>query len=174
MSFNLLPPDLTPREEIIKISNFIKRISVVGYSVVLISAAIFVGAFFVLSNQLKTSISEQENWKVQISSLEETEQRLVLIKDRLEKVSKILKSATAADEIESLSQTQSILPEGVILREAKLSTGNSEMRLLTQNSSSTAQLLAKLLASGIYKKVELKALDFNQTVGFSLELNLIN
>lgn len=167
---NLLPADLTPKKSILKLSSAAKKISIVGYSLVLISAVVFVGIFFMLSRQIQTSLSNQARLKSTISSLEQTEQRLILVKDRLEKVDKVLGSKSANQEIEFFDDLLSMFPEGVSLDEANLSAEGTKITLKMQKSSSLVEFLATLLSSGTYSHIELESFAYNSQTGYKVVL----
>ncbi|MFV1917392.1 MAG: hypothetical protein ACC618_02860 [Patescibacteria group bacterium] len=168
VSINLLPPELKPKEGILKISGIAKRISIIGFSVLLVSITIMVIGVIVLGRQLDEAKSNQERLKNTIRSLEETEVRLVLVKDRLSKISQINKIEDTEDEIDSLASLVQIFPEGVSLDKTELRARDSKVEIKVQNTQVLTKLLADLLASGIYKSVKMESLDYNQQTGFNI------
>lgn len=173
-AFNLLPPDLTPKKEIIKISRAVKKISVLGYTALLITTVVLLGVFIMLSKRLDVSIKNQDELKSTITSLKNTEQKLVLIKDRINKAERVLGAGTSTDEIENYYQLLSIFPDQVYASGVKLSTDNTEISLTSVNSSSLAEFLSKLMASGIYEKIILRKFEFMQEIGYRLLILLEN
>lgn len=174
MPINLLPPDLTPKEGILKLSNALKKVSILGYAALSITILLLVGAFFILSRQIDESASTQKRLKDTVTSLKQTEQRLILVKDRLEKAGRVLGFKTGSDEIEGFEQLVLMFPEGVAISEVDLNTNSIKVNLLAQSSSSLAEFLARLLASGLYNRIVLTDLGFNQKAGYELVLNLIS
>lgn len=165
---NLLLPELKPKEGILKISGVAKRISIIGFSVLVVSIIIMVIGVVVLGRQLDEIKSNQGRLKNIIQSLEETEVRLVLVKDRLSKISQINEIEDTEDEIDGLASLVQMFPEGVSLNKTKLRARNSKVEIRVQNTQVLTKLLADLLASGIYKSVKMESLDYNQQTGFNI------
>ncbi len=171
-SINLLPSDLIPKKSVLKLSSTVKKISIIGYSALLITTLVLVGVFFVLSRQIDTTIENQNNLKSQISSMEQTEQRLVLIKDRLEKASDILGRASAKDEIEGFEKLVDILPENTFIGSVALEVSGTNITIRIPTSSTLVELFSKLISSGIYSEVVLKSFSFAEGKGYSLIFTL--
>ncbi|MCH7641080.1 hypothetical protein IID22_02715 [Patescibacteria group bacterium] len=173
-TINLLPKDLTPKESFVKLASTLKRASIIGFIALIVLALALLGGFAVLSRQLTTSSDDQSSLKSKIVALETTEQRLVLLQDRLERIDHDLAIDTASDEIEQLEKLTDLLPEGVTLQEVNLSPTSSTVAISTANSKTLSQFLAILLGSNIYAKVTLNSLSFNYLSGYSASLTLTN
>lgn len=174
VTINLLPKDLTPKESLVKLANTLKRASIIGFIALIVLALALLGGFAVLSRQLTTSSDDQSSLKSKIVALETTEQRLVLVKDRLERIDHVFAIDTASDEIEQLDKLTDLLPEGVTLLEVTLSPASSMVNISATSSKTLSQFLAILLGSNIYTKVTLNSLSFNYLSGYSVSLTFIN
>jgi hypothetical protein len=173
-AINLLPTDLSPKSSVARASQIIKNIGIVSLVVVVISAIGLIGFFVFISFQLRSSNTRQEQLKANIKSLEQTEQRLVLTKDRIKNANKVLAKETAAGALEDLTSLFSNLPEGVQIREAQISAEKTEMSLIATSSFGLGQSLASILATDYYKSIKLSSFAFNANVGYVLTLVLTN
>jgi len=173
-AINLLPTDLSPKSSVARVSQVIKNIGIVALVVVVISALGLIGFFTYISFQLRSSTSNQEQLKANIQSLEQTEQRLVLTRDRLNNAKKVLANETAAGALEDIASLFSVLPAGVQIREADISASKTEMSLVANSSSGLAQTLASILATDYYENIKLSSFAFNSNVGYVLTLVLTN
>ena len=171
-ALNLLPKDLTPKQGVVKIAAFIKKIDMIGFSVLIATLVVLIGLYFYINSKVEESKTRQENLKIEISALEQTEVRLVLVKDRLKKANVILSANTAKDEVTNLKSLTNILPEGAEITKSNLTQVNTTLTITVANSSSLSKLLALLVSSGIYREVKLNSLNYNQLTGYSLTLEL--
>jgi len=165
-AINLLPTDLSPKSSIAKASQIIKNASIVGLVLVIISAAGIIAFLIITSFQIRNSNTHQDQLKAGIKSLEQTEQRLVLTKDRLKYAEEVLGKETAVGAIEDLSLLASGLPEEANIRETQISATKTELSLIVGNSSALTQILASLMATDYYEKIKLTSFAFNINTGY--------
>lgn len=171
---NLLPKELTPKESFLKLASSLKKIVLIGFVTLIILTVALIGGFIVLSNQLNSAVESQKELKAKINAQKSTEQRLVLVKDRLGKIEHVLGTETATDEVESLEKLIAILPDGATLGETNMSPLSTSTKVFVDSSKTLVQFLAILLGSDIYSKVNLKSLTFSYISGYGLQLALIN
>jgi len=171
-ALNLLPKDLTPKQGVVRVVGFIKKIDMIGFSVLIAILVILIGLYLYINSKVEESQTRQENLKIEIAALEQTEVRLVLVKDRLKKADDILSVNTAKDEVTNLKSLTNILPEGAEITKSNLTQVNTTLTITVANSGSLSKLLALLVSSGIYREVKLNSLNYNQLTGYSLSLEL--
>src|SRR4030042_2652884 len=114
-AINLLPKDLLPSAGLIKTAKLLKNLLTLGFGIFTI---VLVGlvAFFVLNSiSLRSSTARQEELKNSIKALEQTEQGLVLVKDRLTKVKEVLAKDSGAEEGDNPAKVSSLTTAGVDL-----------------------------------------------------------
>ena len=90
MAINLLPTDLSPKGPVIKLAKSLKNIAIAGFVVFIISLVSLIVFLLFISTNLSSSTARQEQLKTSIKSLEQTEQRLVMVKDRLKYTKQVL------------------------------------------------------------------------------------
>lgn len=171
---NLLPHELKPKKYVVKISKTLKRISMIGLLLFVVATAVIIGAFFVVSRQLNSSLDNQKKLQQQIKAQEQTEQKIALIADRLDKINEIFNSPNASDELNILSQTLKRLPEGVVFQQAKLSAEEAAITINAASSSDLARFLAVIVGSGSYRRVELLSFNFSPEKGYEVEFGVSN
>jgi Tfp pilus assembly protein PilN len=171
-AINLLPTDLSPKSSIARVSKIIKNASIVGLVLVIVSAVGIIAFLTVTSFQIRNSNTQQDQLKAGIKSLEQTEQRLVLTKDRLKYAEEVLGKETAVGAIEDLSLLFSSLPEEVNIREAQISATKTELSLVARNSSALTQVLASLVATNYYENIKLTSFAFNINSGYIVSVSL--
>jgi predicted PurR-regulated permease PerM len=170
---NLLPIDLSPSRGSYKLANSLKKI-ILSISGVFILAAIIGGiAIVFLSNQVQTSIARQTELKQKIQSLEVTEQKLFLIKDRLAKIQTAQAAQNAESPFESLNQVLSNLPDGVSVSTVNIDTSATSFSVTSKDSLGMASFLNLIVTSGTYKNLVVKGFLFSQDVGYTIALEVI-
>lgn len=167
---NLLPQELKPSGTILKISARLKAFALLGVIFFMISAALYFSALFFLNYRITSSQEEQESLKTQIKALEKTEQRLVLVKDRLTKISTVSKKPKVNDELERLMAVSDLFPTNTNLVEVELTENNAGVVISSDNLDGVANYLASVVASGKFVKVNLKQLKFDSDSGYSISL----
>lgn len=170
-AINLLPTDLSPKSSIAKASQVIKNASIVGLVLVIVSAVGIIAFLTITSFQIRNSNTQQDQLKVGIKSLEQTEQRLVLTKDRLKYANEVLGKETAVGAIEDLSLLFSTLPENVHIRETQVTVTKTELSLVARNSSDLTKVLASLVATQYFENIKLTSFAFNINLGYVISVS---
>src|SRR3972149_6088548 len=170
---NLLPTDLAPRPKIIRASLVVKQILTVGFILFIILAVAVSIFYYLYSRDLKLSQTKVAEIKGNIKSLEVTEQRLLLVKDRLDKAKLVLGMDSTFDEIEAASTLFSSLPEEETLSSAQFEVDKSKMLLTSPNTTTLNGVIASVISSGVYKYVDMTSFSFTPETGFNVEFTLI-
>ncbi len=171
-SINLLPVDLAPTGSIAKIANTLRKVNVLLIIVFFTGGAIIGAILLVTSIQIRQVSLSNNKLTTNIKSLEKTEQRLVLAKDRIDKAGTILKKNFVSNEVQNLQGFYSQLPEDVVVGEVEVSEKGTDISILTTNSLSLSRLLATVVSLSIYKRVELISFNYNPSLGFISGLHL--
>jgi len=174
MAINLLPTDLSPKGPVIKLAKSLKNIAIAGFVVFIISLVSLIVFLLFISTNLSSSTARQEQLKTSIKSLEQTEQRLVMVKDRLKYTKQVLGKANAADDLEQLKALLLSLPESASVSQVDIAKDKVELTMLVTDSSGVSQSLATLMAAGLYEKIILLSFGFNPNTGYFINLELSN
>jgi len=170
---NLLPQGLKPKKYALTLSKNLKKVLIIGFCLFAILATVSLATIFVLSARMKSSVAKQDDLKSEIKNLEQSEQKLVLVKDRLGKIESILKGESASDEITTLIETSQKIPEGVSFKKANLSKSSADVTVSTANSFYLARFLAVLIGSGSYRRIELLSFSYDPKVKlYNIEFGL--
>ena len=170
---NLLPSEYGPDPVVARISNKIVRVAIVEFSILVIFAIVGIGSFFIVSNRVDESSSSQQDLKTSISSLESTEQRLFLLKDRISKAGSVLAAESAVDEVDEFQNVQQGLPTGVEFVKAEFFTNKMEIVYAFNDSQLLVDTLLLIETSGQFSKIELLSLDFTPETGYQVALSLV-
>ncbi|MBU0570417.1 hypothetical protein KKB40_06625 [Patescibacteria group bacterium] len=173
MVINLLPQELRPKGVVLKVSGTLKKVARLSVVTLLISALILMGVFLVLSSQVSQTSDREENLRLQVKALEETEQRLFLLKDRLSKVERVMGADSAEEEIEIFKDILGMRLNGVEFEQADLEKDKVDITISVENADSLTNFFAELIGKGNFKKIELLSLQSKAESGYNVELSLV-
>lgn len=166
MAINLLPTEISPKGPVVRISNLLKNLATIFFAFFLI-IGFGMGAYFILNVVTLRSVNTRsEALKTSIMTLEETEQGLVLVKDRLGKAKTVLAEESAVEEIGALQSVGSVLPADVSLSEAVASKDLLEVTFVAVSSQGLSQLMAQVISQENFDKIELVSFSFNPIAGY--------
>ncbi len=173
MEINLLPIELSPSRGAAKFAKTLNRITIIVTGIFLFIS--LVGVIFIVffSIQIGSSVTKQTTLKSNIQSLEGTEQKLFLIKDRIDKIKFALASKNAEDALEIMvNQPLSNLPSTVSVNSVQIDSTTTKFSVLSTDSLGMATFLNTLVTSGIYKNLTLTSFVFNPERGYVITLEI--
>lgn len=167
---NLLPVELGISRESIQANSTLKKIIVGVASVFLLGSFFGIGYFLILTNQLNSEATKNNNLKQSIKALEATEQRILLVKDRARKAGIILGTASASGNLSKMGKILASLPADITLDEAGVDSSQGTFSVFSANSSGVISFLNALTNSGSYTQVFLKNFSFNPVRGYLITI----
>jgi len=173
MSVNLLPKELKPKKYIVKISKVLTNVSLIALLVFIISAVTITGVYFVVSGRLKTSQEKHQELITQIKALEDTEQKIVLIKDRLEKVGEMKSRPSATERVDILEDVLNISDGIATVYGSTLTDDKASILVAADSSLNLTRFLSGILLTGGFKNIEMLSFDFNRNLGYEMEFEFI-
>ncbi|MBI2066032.1 hypothetical protein HYT60_00800 [Candidatus Woesebacteria bacterium] len=165
-AINLLPTEISPKGQVVKISNLIKNLAVISFILFLLTAFGMLAMFILNSVQTRSLNQSSEVLKASIQSLETTEQSLVLVRDRLAKAKLVLAEESGGDEAEGLVGITSGLPAGASLTEAVISKDTLDATFVATDSQGLTALMALIISQEAFAKVDLVSFSFNPNAGY--------
>jgi hypothetical protein len=170
-NINLLPPDLVPKTSVIKISSLILNFVYAGIALFLVLIVGLAALFIFNSTKIKSLTTKKTNLETSIKSFQDTEQQIVLAKDRIGKILNIWESPTAGKGLPFFSKLNDLFSQGVNIVDAKISSAAIEATMVTSNSQNVTKFLTMLISSDVFKSVLLKSFNYSPTIGYSVSFN---
>ncbi len=170
---NLLPQELKANSKVVALASSLKKISLLFSLILLFATVLSLGTFILFQQRVNTTLSNQENLKSQIKALENTEQRLVLVKDRLKKINTITRQPRANDEVSRLDKVTKFFPENVEVKSVLLEEDKANLAVSSDNLTLITQYLASVISSGDFDKITLLSLEFKPDSGYVVELSFL-
>lgn len=170
---NLLPDKLLAKTGTRKVANLLGRIAIPALSVFFVGVVAGVGYLIVLNVQLKNLNSKKSQLMTSVESLETTEQQIVLVKDRIQKVNKVLGENNTEASVESFyNSVLSFVPPGVRVTEAKVTDESTTVSFIVTSSLSLTSLFANMTSSGDFSKIRLESLSFSPSLGYLVSVEM--
>jgi Tfp pilus assembly protein PilN len=163
---NLLPLDLSANSASVKIKNAINTLAIISTTALFICIFAFVGLYIYNNNKLKLLVVDNSKLKNQITSLEASEQKLVLAKDRLGKIKDIMENNSAQDEIALYKEISKDIDPAIQISEVGLESSKLETSLLTPDSRTVGTFFNKIITLKTVKKIMLTTLTYNPSTGY--------
>lgn len=165
---NLIPLEMAVPARAVKLARLLSKISIVGTILLIISTIYVILAIVIYSVEYKKVVTSIESKKIKIVSLEKSEQKLFLAKDRTEKIVQVINLASAHKEIDkfrAFSDQMTTNPDSSFT-EVSINTKKTELSISSKNSNSLTEVLK--LASSIpgYKNIVLSSFGFSPATGF--------
>lgn len=167
-TINFIPTDMAVPVKSVKLAKTLNKLSIVGVILLILSVISAIVLFFFFSSDLKKTNASVATLKNEISSLEKSEQKLILVKDKLEKISYIKSLSSAENDINQFKSINEIVLSASNSAFTEISVGSSktEISLSTPDSSSLSLILSSFTNLKDYAKITLSSLGFNSTSGF--------
>ena len=171
-NINLIPKESISKESTLKIVNSLRMIDTIGTLIFFIGVFFIISLIIINSEELRLSNVRQDKLKLSIRGLEKEEQQYVLLKDRADKIQKILSSYGAIKDMEHFNTLKNKIPSDVSITQLSVVRGSTETMIAASSYSSLAQTLAALLSSNLYKGIILNSFTFNIKSGYIISLKL--
>lgn len=169
VNLNLLPQDFQISKSA---GNAIKTMKALGVIliVVFIVFCIGLGAFFVYSkislNKLQSNVDEL---KLQVKAQEKSEQQLILLKDRLGKISSVRSSAGALSNINSMDTVLANVSEASSVDEASINPNKMNLTLSIRSNDDLSTFIGNLKNSTAFTSVSLTSFGYSSK-GYLLDV----
>lgn len=173
---NLIPGEERASFEVIEIlkkTKFFATLFVAGFIVVLL---IFLLVVFRLSSQVKSVSQKIKETEQKINSLKKRETDLVVLKDRLDLIKKIVDERSGSNEI--LTDFRKLAPEGIDFR--VIDSSKKGGLLMTVNSSNLIALndflteISKPEMTSKLKMMEISGISRSQMGSYNLIIDCLN
>lgn len=169
---NLLPDSFKIKPSTVKTSELLKKIYIVLFVLIFISVATSIGLFYMYNSKIKDAETRKQSVITQIKALEETEQRLILVKDRLEKVEQISKASSAEKELKGFDFLVNDIDLYVVIERVVAENNSLTLNIKSNSTVETFDFLDSVEDSGEFSSIAIKSMRFNSGTGFETDMSL--
>ena len=172
VKLNLLPLGSAIPPSLGKVLGQIRTVAIVAISLFLFFV-LGVSGYLVYSQiRLQTLTAGSDNLKLKIKERETTEQKIILLKDRLGKITIARASPSIQKNTDNAGVIADSLPEGTILTELSIDQKKTDISLVFGSSAGLNLFLDSVPANSYFKRATLTAFSFNPQTGYSIGLRL--
>lgn len=168
---NLLPTELAPKGSFLRIVSMIKKLTVVMLVLMVMFLVSSAGYIFYLNTQIGNLEKSAVAIKDSIAKLEQSEQKLFLLKDRVGKIALILQRQGEDRQPTNLETLLGVTTE-VTYSNLKVTPTISVVTVTSTTSLGLAHFLENLLTKPEYHQVKLLAINFDELKGYVLDLEV--
>lgn len=172
-NINLLPDEFKPKKYALNLSKTLKKVSIIGFLVFVVLAALTVGLLTLVNVRLRQSEARRNKLVAEVNALKNTEQKVFLIKDRLSIIGENLNTPSASDKIDVLQDVYSLSKDIATPIEAQVSAEVTNVTLSMDSSSKLFPLLSGLTQSGKFNSIKMKNLEYNPERGYEINLDVL-
>ena len=173
MAINLLPQDLKPKGYAVALAKNLRKLALISLIVFLVGTLTVFSIFIFYTRLLSQSAIQQENLKAEIKALQETEQKLILLKDRIDKFTAVENPQSLNIGVNVLDEVSELFPEGISFKEVTLSQEAIKVAVYSDNLQNLSRFILSLAGSGKFKSIYLVTLSFKPTEGYSAEFGFV-
>ncbi len=169
-NINLIPDDHGVKGKAGRFTKIVKKIAMT-WIFILIAGSIFgLSLSLFLSSQIRDNQAKEENLKNTLKTLETTEEKAFLIKDRVSKIKGILATLDGSPNAILIEKLSAALPSGLTVSAIAVDGSKGAITLTAQNSEVLTQLFDFLIKDETFHSVNLT--DFNYAADFGYTVNL--
>lgn len=152
----------------VKLLKTLNKISTVGTILLITMVIILISILVYFKIDSDKVNADIKSLKISITELESSEQKLILAKDRLDKIAIIKSLPSVREDIINFKNINSLIStaSGSALLEATIDESKTQLSITSVDSNSLASILAPLSNLTYLKNMILTSLGFGQTSGF--------
>lgn len=170
-SINLLPTNLAPKGSIVRLTDILKNVIVVGIILLFVGGLGALALVLLDYFQSQSITKRSELLKASITSLEQTEAKFVLVKNRVERAKEIFSQDEAQRRLDNLSRLTSSLPSDMLVSEVEVGRDKFSLTFSTSNSATLAVFMSGVVADSAFEKIDLTDFSFVPTSGYRVTLS---
>lgn len=175
MAINLLSGSIAPKGHVIKLVKSINTFSTVLFVILLIIVA-GSGGLYYYNYQKSVEIGRRiSSLETEIKNLQATETKVVLLADRLKKISAVKSGSSSLNGVLFISNLVKLFPENVVLTDADVSTNGTKLSLIVPTTAEIENLSSAIVAGSGYKNVIVTNISYSpERGGYLVDYDLKN
>lgn len=172
-NINLLPQDLAVSKGATKTVALTNKIAVfLGVLLVLITGS-GIAYILLLSTQISNADKQSQDLKANIAKLENVEQQLFLIKDRVDKAGSVYSQKDISVNAAKINTLLTKLPDDISLDKTSLDSTQTSFSIISKSSLSMVTFINLLEGSSDFSKITLKSFNYTPEQGYSINIEVI-
>lgn len=173
VNLNLLPPELSVSKNLGSLLKTLRALGVIAIGAFLVFGT-GIGAFFIVSRMTLENLNVKLNaLKSQVSAQEKSEQQVVLLKDRLAKITTIRGMPSSLINLTVMEPFLAGFSSNVSINQMEVGTKGIDLALNIKTNSDLSAFLTSIKDSGVFKSVDLTSFAFSPSTGYSVGVTMV-
>lgn len=173
-AINLLPAELVPKGILTRVGNTLSSLVIAGFVVFFVFGLGEIALIIINSFQIGNLTNRQNQLRENIKSLEQTEQRLILVSDRVDKAKIIYEGESVGKAIDNLFKLILSFPGGVTLSAVETDSKKTSLSINSTDSTPLAQFMSGLVSGNFFENIRLSSFTFNPSTGYLVTFDVSN
>jgi hypothetical protein len=174
VKLNLLPQALLVSKGLGSVLKTIRALNVILVVAFLVFVVGIGGLFLVSKSKLNSIEKNVDRLKTQIIAQESSEQQLILMKDRLSKISGVRSSRSILDNINNIYSLVSNLSVNSEISELDMDLIKINLSMTMRSNDDLTMFFKNIGNTNIFKTIVLTSFGYNATSGYALGVNFID
>jgi hypothetical protein len=132
------------------------------------------GLFIINKINLSSVQTNVDKLKVQVKGQESSEQRLILLKDRLDKIASVKSTPNALKNISSIDSFLANVSPSTIMDQADFGATKIDVSFKIGSNEDLVSLMQNVKSTDLFKAVDLYSFDYGPSIGYLIKLSMNN
>lgn len=174
IKLNLLPPEKAVDKNLSQVLRMVRALGVIALAIFLITV-VGLGAYFIYSNFSLNNLNTQNTQlKSQIAQQETSEQQIILLKDRLKKISTAQNSPSALKNLIALDPVLTSFSGDLQINELSIDSTKVGFSATFKSNTALSSFFEGISKIPEFKTVVLSSFGFNPTTGYAAGITMTN
>jgi Tfp pilus assembly protein PilN len=171
VKLNLLPQGLLISKSLGKALKTIKALNVI-LSVAFLVFALGMGAYFVLSTITLNGVQNKvDKLKTQVIAQESSEQQLILLKDRIQKISTVKALPNTFKNVENINSLLTGLSGESSISQLDVGQAKVDLSMIIKSNNDLTSFLRSVENTNLFKTVILSSFGYSPVGGYTLGIS---
>ncbi len=171
---NLIPSEMSVPSRSVSLTKTLNKLSTFTVITLVFVVLGLIGGLIYYNLDYKNSVKRISSLKDRVVELERSEQKLILAKDKLSKISTVFNLDAVDKELTSFKKVENdiIVPSGSTLDDINITAKNSGTAFIVKDTTSLVSIISELSKLNSYNKITLTSLSYSPNIGFTANLVL--
>lgn len=170
---NLIPEKRQGASPKTPLSRMLNKISVILVVIFVLLIAAGGGFWFIKNQELEQVTARNQELKNEVLALQQNEESLVLLRDRLDKAQGILADREQYKALQYFIDFVNMFPDGVRISEVSVEQGINKLTLTVSNSQVLSTIVKQLENSTNYSNISLESITYSSLNGYSVIISVL-
>jgi hypothetical protein len=173
VKLNLMPSGLLISKSLSKVLKTVKAINVILIAIFIIFI-VGVGIYFILSSiSLKNTETKVEQLKSQIVLQETSEQQLIILKDRLTKISAAKASPDSLKNLSGVNTVLANLSQDSSISQMDVSPTKIDLTMTIRSNTDLTNFIKNVEETNLFKSILLSSFGYSSTGGYNIGVSFV-